>query len=739
MTWGAYTFHPIIPAGAIALVTALLIGLVIWNYRRPMGAAGARTRGLLAAMRIAVVLALALMLMRPMRDTATERPGEQQTFMVLVDTSDSMNVEDVNGASRLTAAIRALEDNEMTFQGRMQRHHAVELQAFGDGIRGVSYNQLLARAFDMAERTDLAGTLGWLASEATAEDVRGALIVSDGRDNAGGDVLGMAQYLKTKGIPVWTTTFGGADETKDVFITARFSQNFVFRGQEASLVTNINQTGFDNWYSKVEFYREGELVGTEQVMLNAGMQQIRFPVREEEKGTVQYTVKAIPLNGESDLGNNERTAFLQVADEKARVLFLEAEPYWDSKFLLRSLQADPNLEVTAIFHMSPQREKVFAVTQGQSGGPVRMPQTEEELFGYDCVIVGRGMDSLFSADEMRLFKAYVEDRGGGLVFARGKAYGERDQFLADLEPLIWDDGELARARFELTPSGDTSPIFDFGGERASDLVIRELPEMLSISRVREAKALAIVLAKTEDEANGAELATIAYQRYGKGKVMSVGTTGLWRWAFMRKELAHYDEVYARFWGQMLRWIIYGSDFLPGQDISFHADRHTYDLGEPVTLAVQTKQIDAASYQPRVTVKGPDGAVADYTPTPERADGGMYYVRLQPEAEGEYEATLYNNIGAPETDIIRFTVYSDAVESRMVSADPELMAQVATLSGARPVSVEEWPSLANEMLTRKLSSQIASKPVDAWDTPWLFSAIIGLLTIEWFIRRRAGMI
>ena len=92
-------------------------------------------------------------------------------------------------------------------------------------------------------------------------------------------------------------------------------------------------------------------------------------------------------------------------------------------------------------------------------------------------------------------------------------------------------------------------------------MIRELPEMLSITRVQNEKSLSIVLAKGVSGTDGEELAAIAYQRYGKGKVMSIAANGLWRWAFMPAELERYDEIYTRFWAQMIRWLVYGSDFL----------------------------------------------------------------------------------------------------------------------------------------------------------------------------------
>ena len=78
----------------------------------------------------------------------------------------------------------------------------------------------------------------------------------------------------------------------------------------------------------------------------------------------KYTVSVTPLAGEAVPVNNRRTLFARVVDEKPRVLLLEAEPYWETKFLQRVLRADPNLELTSVFQLSPK--KLFAIREHTS-------------------------------------------------------------------------------------------------------------------------------------------------------------------------------------------------------------------------------------------------------------------------------------------------------------------------------------------------------------------------------------
>ena len=234
-------------------------------------------------------------------------------------------------------------------------------------------------------------------------------------------------------VPVWTVPLGTSIEPKDIFITAKLSSNFVFVGQPASIQVSLNGVGFSDSYAKVNLYREDEYVTSEQVQIRGGRAELSFPILEEVKGLYQYKVEVEPLEDESDKYNNQRTIIAKVTDEKTRVLVVEADPHWDSKFLLRALRSDTNIEVTSIFQMN--RFKTFAIVESVSEDEMfdkkvvqgaRIPKTKEELFKFDCIFLGKDIDLTFTDEELELFKSYLTERGGNIVFFRGKPYYDRN-------------------------------------------------------------------------------------------------------------------------------------------------------------------------------------------------------------------------------------------------------------------------------------------------------------------------
>ena len=746
--WDQLLFDPPFSASYILLLGGVVAVLTIANYVRTRNEAGAFSRVVLTALRLAVVAGMTVILLRPMVIAPAPAKIGKSVFTVLVDGSRSMATTDVEGRARFEVVREQLEHAERELFLALRNQYDVRFALFSDSLGRAPFDQILVSTPDQSAHTDIATTLMNAGQEAPGVRHAGILLISDGRDNNGRDPLAAATYLRASGVPVWTTTVGTTDETKDLVVTARFDQSFLFRDQPSELNVALHQKGFDGWYAKVELLRNGEPVGTQQAMLNQGTEQLTFPILEDTRGTYRYTVQVEPLAGEADPNNNERTVFVQVVDERAKVLLVEAEPYWDSKFLLRALQADPNLEVSAIFGMSSQRDKMIYVTQAlpegeagdQSGSSgLRVPRTREEFFSYDCIILGRDVEQIFDATQIALLKEYVEVRGGGLIFARGKAYAGSNETLSEMEPLIWDEGNLENIRFELTSAGNANPIFNLDPAQSSDLIIRELPEMISITRVKEEKSLSIVLAKGVGTSNDEEIAAISYQRYGKGKVMTVGSSGLWQWAFMKNELAKYDAVYARFWGQTIRWLVYDSDFLPGQNISFKTDRYTYNSGDSVALLIQSKEIETHPIQPEVVITTPGGQSVRVDATESEQTPGLFRATYFPDGEGAFTAALVDNGHGQGELVTEFSVYSNDLESRFVGADPDLMDQIAAISGGAPLDFEAWDSLPGRLTQHEESMTEESKPEDAWDRGDLFAALVLVLGMEWFIRRRTGLL
>jgi hypothetical protein len=750
MKWD-FLFDPLISI-SVLIGIGLFAGLtIVLSYARSARSVRRGLRLALTLMRIGVLGALMILLLRPMALVPRDEVRDKPVVSVLVDTSQSMNTKDVDKRSRYEAALGVLQAKKNdSLLARLGRDYNVELYSFDKDLRRTAPRFLIANQEAEGKETRIAAALSNAVKGAVAGKIRGVLLLSDGRSNETDPQSSMrsaARYLRTLKIPVWTVPLGTASEVKDAHVLARLSSNFLFAQQPASLLVSLTATGYTNWAANLQVYRENEYVTSKQVMLENGHAETSIPIREERRGVYQYRVELEPLPGETDLDNNKRSVIARVIDEKTKVLVVEARPHWDSKFLLRRLRADVNVEVTSIFYINPN--KTFAVVEkgGQDDEAdktvlpgLRMPRTREELLKYDCIFLGKDVDEVFSGAELKLLQQFVAEDGGNVVFFRGKPYEGQSPELSKIEPVRWGDGALTDVYLELTAEGKANPIFDYGTRgKPSDVIIRELPAMTSVTRVTDEKSLAVVLARVGDGRQSEPIATVVYQRYGKGKVMTIGAAGLWQWGFLPERLDQYDDIYSRFWSQMIRWLVSGSEFLPGRDVSFQIDKNTYKPGEPVRMTITARLVERSRYQPKIEIVQPDHSVVRIAPQLQQDSESVYAAQFTPQQEGEYEAVLSNNTGKPEKDVVRFTVYDDSVEQRCVQADREMLNLISDVTGGESLELAQVNTLPDKIQAVEMLTRERVKPEDIWDRLPVFSMLICLLAAEWFIRRVSGLL
>lgn len=731
-------------------IGVIMSGLIIAYYFTGIKGTDRFRRFLLTFIRLCTLFVMIVILARPMMQKPQEETSQKPVVCVMVDSSESMNTKDMNKKSRFETMMESLTADKSNILKDLQKNYDLRFYSFDEDIRRVSQQQFASSGNAAGKDTHIVESLIKLVDGNTDKKLRSILLISDGRTNeidSLSSAHNLGRSLRSMNIPVWTVPLGTSIEPKDVFVTAKLSSNYLFVGQPASIQVSLNGVGFSDSFAKVNLYREDEYVTSEQVQIRGGRAEIDFPIREEVKGLYQYRVEVEPLEDESDIYNNKRTIIAKVTDEKTKVLVVEADPHWDSKFLLRALRSDTNIEVTSVFQMNDY--KTFAIVESSSEDSIfnrnvvhgaRMPKTKEELFKFDCIFLGKDIELTFTTEELKLLKSYLTDRGGSIVFFRGKPYSDRSSELAGLEPVEWSSETLRDVRFELTDQGRMNPIFNFqSSDRSSDLIIRELPSMTSVTKVVNKKSLAVVLANVKTNDSSGEIATVAYQRYGKGKVMSIGSSGLWQWGFLPTELNVYDDIYDQFWGQMIRWLISDSDFLPGQDISFVVSGSNFKPGETVSMGVYVKHIDNAQYKPYIELTAPDGNNFTLSLQNQPDNENIYMAHYTPQEQGEYKAVLHNNIGEPNEDTARFTVYYDSLETRYVSADREFLGQISYTTGGESLELSELGTLPGKLKLFESLLCERTKPEDIWDRMPIFSILICLLGIEWLIRRASGLL
>lgn len=718
----------LLPPWSTRAVTAIAVGLLVlaalrW-WREQRGGAALLLRALLVG-------ALVLVMLNPQFLLPRAR-AEKPRLVVLLDSSASMATRDVNGASRFSAATKVLSDAS-TLAG-LNKEFVLDFRQFDRTVRRADLSSGTSNR-PAGDASEIGKSIMSVISESgDARAQAGVLVVSDGRATAP-DTLDAAQLALARSVPLWTWTLGGPVLRHDLWLETPSTEALAFDGEDVELTATLHADGYQNRSFNVDLLMDGKPIATREVLPDTnGVARVSMRVKAPNAGEQRYVFRVPPEPDEADTANNERAVFLRSVGQKVRVLVVEGQPYWDTKFLVQSLKGNTNVDLTVVYRLNATR---YVAVVSAAGSETRtehdlFPRTAEAMNAFDVIVLGREAESFFDDHTESLLTDYVSRRGGSLIFARGKAYGGRFQSLAKFEPLAWGDGVVSRVKLHPTDAGRDNPIFDLGTAGTLEELLERLPALDQASVTLGEKPLAVVLANTV-QADGPVL--IAYQRYGQGRTMSLNASGLWHWAFRESGQNESEIAYRRFWVSLLQWLLGGSEFLPGSDVALVSAHRYYNSEQQMQFLISTRNLDRAIYQPRLIISG-NGKSIEVEP---RARGQSFVAEAGPFAPGTYLVTLRNNVGNPASLSQNIEVVSASVEKRELSADPDLMRQLAEVSGGAVVNAGDVPRLPEIVRRWEAARELSYQRRSVWDRWWLMTGIFGLLGAEWWLRRREGLL
>jgi hypothetical protein len=258
------------------------------------------------------------------------------------------------------------------------------------------------------------------------------------------------------------------------------------------------------------------------------------------------------------------------------------------------------------------------------------------------------------------------------------------------------------------------------------------------------------------------------RQFGAGRVFYSGTDETWRWRYK-----YADTYHQRFWNQVARWVMRLPMAVQGQFVSVDAGKLVYQpdetvvirarlrnaQGEPasdlaveaVVTAFETPTVTAidasaptASQSPAATASGAQAEPRVVAVVPLVADAaiaGVYTGQLRAPVGGNYRVSIVAP-GLTSEALNVHTEFSvvepDSGEMDQLSCDESLLRKLAEVTGGQYLSEERGDELAS--LLKPLSrGKIIESDTLVWQSYWWFGPIVLLLSVEWWLRKRVGLI
>jgi uncharacterized membrane protein len=729
----------------------LSAGGLAWQIWRLLPEAVPRVRnwraGLIWGLEAAMVALLLLLLWEP-AITMAELKSQQNIIAVLVDDSRSMGIADAGAdgkATREAAAVKALEDGVLA--GLQKKFQVRVYRVDGRLGRVDAAEKLLAGNGPGAAATHLSAGLRQLVTETSDLPVGAVVLLSDGAESAGGIDVETVNALHDRRLPVHTIGFGREKAARDVEMDDAVVAAKAMADSRMTATVSFHQRGYAGQKATLEVKDGDKLLAAKDVTLapdGVRMDETMY-FNAGDAGVKSIGFALEPLAGEESTANNAVTRLVDVSGDQRRILYVEGEPRWEFKFIRRAEAEDKGVQIVSMLRTTENkiyRQGIADPSELADGFPVKA----EDLFKYDAIILGSVEAQYFTPVQQELLREFVDKRGGGLLFLGGRfALGDggwASSSLADLFPTFLPNAKGAfhrdAATVQLTAAGAESPITRIlDDSTANEARWRKLPYLADYEDPGTPKPGATVLAQM---VAGRAMPLLVTQSYGRGKTAVLATSGTWRWQ-MSSELG--DPSHDLFWQQLLRWLAKDS---PGQVVATMPQQTLMDDGHVhLTAAVRDKEFTPAA-EARVSahVIGPEGLseVVDLAPVPNSP--GLFAMDWTAEKPGSYvaEVTAGSDAkgGAQELgkDVLAFRREDGVAENFHTEQNRELLEKLSEETGGR-----YWQESELERLPREISYSEAGISVrdtkELWDMPVVFLVLLGLMSADWLLRRKWGVV
>jgi len=200
-----------------------------------------------------------------------------------------------------------------------------------------------------------------------------------------------------------------------------------------------------------------------------------------------------------------------------------------------------------------------------------------------------------------------------------------------------------------------------------------------------------------------------------------------------------NNAHETFWRQMLRYLVSGTP----QQIEIGTEREVYALDDNVNIVadIRDKRFNpVADAHATARVTKPSGTIVDVPLKFTTLNAvNTYAGEFKADELGQHRIEL---VGA-STSLGTLSANSNMLVSDLnreyysAAQNSDLLKRIATETGGKYYAPAEAQSLLDDLIYRQTPySERVTK--DLWDMPVNFMLIIGLLSAEWFLRKREGL-
>jgi len=671
------------------------------------------TKWFLISLRVLALIIILSLFFEPVFLLKTKKTETPKTF-VFVDNSKSLATLESN--KTLTEEfLEKFADEEIAKNS--------EIFLFGDSVRSVKPDD----SFTIKDRTTNFLKIVEQIRESKS-NIASVVIISDGIITDGVNPVNSAEKLS---VPFFTLGLGDTSSKKDVLLGNIVYDNRILTSSVTPVLASVEQHSFTGQKSSVSLYEDNRLIGQKEILFSDDESQtLIFNYSPKSAGEKKLTLKVDPLEGETNKLNNSKTFYITVRENRNNVVLISPAPSADLTFIKNALKLDSTISINTITESGPGKylegsnfnslldsaKTLFLIGFPSASSSNDLVQKVSYLIKQKSVPFFLLLSNYTDFSKLKNFEAELP-----FSFSQG-GYGSISSVQPSIpgnqvrNPLLQNSAANIENTWNSLP-----PVFKINWD------IRSKPEseILSFSSINNV-TIKVPLLLTREVASKKSIAVTAFD--------------LWRWKLMRASTG--SDLYDRFILNSQRWLTTVSD---KKQVKIETSKRLYSAGEKITFY---GEVFDKSFNPigdaevKVTIRS--GSGKNYDLILNSLGNGLYSSSFAVREPGDYNFSGEAQVNGIQLgkDTGRFTISDQDLELINTTLDSGLLKLLAGRTGGKyflnsdysglfPVLRDLYKSASKEVIKTSEFAPLSSL--------WPLMIVVLLFGIEWFIRKRLGLL
>lgn len=675
-------------------IFALVISVYYYRPKNWLKEISSSKRWILVALRFSGLSILGVLLIGILVKSTTLETDRPSIITIYDNSSSMLNYEDsLDVKNQSLELTKSLDD-------RFSDQFDVLKFTLDDLIKSTDYLSFKAEKSNLSEAIDKA------YNNYYGRNIGAVVLISDGNYNRGVNPVFIAD--KFKNIPFYTLGVGDTVQKLDHLVSNITGNEIAFLNNQFPIEVTIegnlsNKKAFD-----ISLFDNGKKIKTKRLEhqdADYSLVKTKFFVDANTTGVHQYIARIESIEGESNIQNNEKSIYVEVLDDRSKVLLLAEGLHPDIGAIKNALDQEQNIEVTTkLIKELPEDLSAFDLVVWHSPGISRNSKAFDRLTALNKPI--------WYIVSSRTKQSTIEQLG---IASNVQTTGQSDKVGVAYNEFfkLFELSKTSRSEFSIFP-----PLtINYGKIR-----VNNSSNILGYQKV------------------GAITKTDPLYYFGKKGSQKFGVTygtGLWSWKLADYQKNSNNNVFNEIISKTVQYLIIKENtsrlriklptlFNADESIIINATFYNKSYEPITTPSISFKLINS------------NGDNIDYSFLAGNENYSLDLGRIQPGkyewvASCEYNGESFQKEGS-------FVVKKMELESIDTKANHSLLDQIASNSNGTFYKLADYSKLIDEIeksedivpLTYETSSY--KKLVDYF---WWFVLIVALFGSEWFLRRYSG--